>query len=172
MEPQRELRLPIERGRPPPFSDARRCAMQRTGGGAKGETARDARATVPDIAIREQRPELYVATHHAIARAVDTVLPRAVSRSIDELSADLDAGDDPRAILASVKEAIRAAVGPIITVSCAVAPSAYLAKTAAEANKPDAAIVWRREDIRARQIAAQEQLEVALGPELQIIVDG
>ena len=110
-------------------------------------SARDARATVPDIAIREQRPELYVATHHAIARAVDTVLPRAVSRSIDELSADLDAGDDPRAILAAVKEAIRAAVGPIITVSCAVAPSAYLAKTAAEAHKPDAAIVWRPEDI-------------------------
>ena len=113
----------------------------------KGERVRDARAAVPEIAVREQRPELYVAVHDAIARAVDTVLPGAVSRSIDELSADLDAGDDPRAILAAVKEAIRAAVGPIITVSCAVAPSAYLAKTAAEANKPDAAVVWRREDI-------------------------
>ena len=116
-------------------------------GAAKGETARDVRATVPDIAIRAQRPELYVATHHAIARAVDTVIPGATSRSIDELSADLDTNDDPRAILVAVKAAIRQAVGPIVTVSCAVAPSAYLAKTAAEANKPDAAVVWRPEDI-------------------------
>ena len=35
----------------------------------------------------------------------------------------------------------------MITVSCRVALSAYLAKTAAEANKPDATVVWRRADI-------------------------
>ena len=116
-------------------------------GAHKGERARDARTAVPDIAIRAQRPELYVATHHAIARAVDTVLPGATSRSIDELSVDLERGDDAEAILEAVKAAIREAVGPIVTVSCGVAPSAYLAKTAAEANKPDAAVVWRHEDL-------------------------
>ena len=31
--------------------------------------------------------------------------------------------------------------------SCGVAPSAWLAKTAAEAHKPKAAVVWRIEDI-------------------------
>ena len=66
-------------------------AAKRRGAG-KGERARDARAAVPDIAILEQRPELYVATHHAIARAVDTVLPGATSRSIDELAVDLEHG--------------------------------------------------------------------------------
>ena len=116
-------------------------------GAGKGIRARDARATVPGIAIREQRPELYVATHHAIARAVDTVLPGATSRSIDELAVDLEHSDDAEAILEAVKTAIRRAVGPIVTVSCGVAPSAYLAKTAAEANKPDAAVVWRPEDL-------------------------
>ena len=75
------------------------------------------------------------------------MLPGAQSRSIDELSAELASEDDPEHILAQVKDAIRAAVGPIITVSCAVAPSAYLAKTAAEANKPDVAVVWRLSDI-------------------------
>ena len=113
----------------------------------KGERAHEARAAVADLVIRPQRPELYVATHHAIARAVDSVLPGAQSRSIDELSADLAPEDDPERILAQVKRAVFEAVGRIITVSCAVAPSAYLAKTAAEANKPDAAIVWGLEDI-------------------------
>ena len=107
-------------------------------GVGKGERVRDARAAVPEITIRHQRPELYVAIHHAIARAVDTVLPSAQSRSIDELAADLEVNDNPQAILDAVKAAIAEAVGPIITVSCAVAPSDYLAKTAAEANKTDA----------------------------------
>ena len=46
---------------------------------------------------------------------------------------------NPETVLRDVKGAIRQAVGSIVTVSCAVAPSAYLAKTAAEADKPDAA---------------------------------
>ena len=116
-------------------------------GAHKGERARDARTAVPDITIRAQRPELYVATHHAIARAVDTVLPGATSHSIDELSVDLERGDNPEAILEAVKTAIRRAIGPIVTVSCGVAPNGYLAKTAAEANKPDAAVIWRPEDL-------------------------
>ena len=67
----------------------------------------------------------------------------AKPHSINELSADLDPNDHPERVLREVKKTIRAAVGPIITVSCGIAPSVYLAKTAAEANKPDAAAVWR-----------------------------
>ena len=139
-------------------------------GVGKGERAHEARAAVADLAIRPQRPELYVATHHAIARAVDSVLPGAQSRSIDELSVDLGPEDDPERILTQVKDAIRDAVGPIITVSCAVAPSAYLAKTAAEAHKPDAAVVWRLSDIPA----VYEGLELSdlpgLGPATEALL--
>ena len=97
-------------------------------GVGKGENAREARKSVRDLVVRSQRPERYVAIHHAIARAVDTVLPGAQPRSIDELSVELDSGDDPERILAQVKSAIRKAVGPIITVSCGIAPSHFLAK--------------------------------------------
>ena len=45
------------------------------------------------------------------------------------------------------KRAIARAVGTIVTVSCGIAASSYLAKAAAEANKPDAAVVWHRADI-------------------------
>ena len=41
-------------------------AAKRRGLG-KGERAEEARSRLPDIIIRLQRPELYVATHHAIA---------------------------------------------------------------------------------------------------------
>ena len=131
-------------------------------GVGKGENAREARAAVPDLIIRAQRPERYVATHHAIARAVESVLPGARSHSIDELSVDLSPTDAPETVLAQVKRAIRDAVGPIITVSCGVAPSSYLAKTAAEANKPDAAVVWRPEDIPG----VYEALELSDLPQL------
>ena len=119
----------------------------KTLGVGKGERARDALAAVPELAIRAQRPERYVATHHAIARAVDSILPGGQSRSIDEISVDLAPEDQPEDILARVKTAIRDAVGHVITASCAIAASAYLAKTAAEANKPDAAVVWRHADL-------------------------
>ena len=109
---------------------------QRQGVG-KGERAHEARAAVADLAIRPQRAELYVATHHAIAHAVDSVLPGPQPRSIDELWADLAPEDDPERIFTQVKGAIRAAVGPVITVSCAIGPSAFLARTAAEAHKGD-----------------------------------
>ena len=41
------------------------------------------------------------------------------------------------------------AVTRLVPVSVGVAPSAWLAKCAAEANKPDAAVVWRRDDLPA-----------------------
>ena len=138
-------------------------AAKRRGLG-KGERAEEARRLVPDLTVRHQRPELYVATHHAIARALDTVLPGARSHSVDELAAELAPGDGPEAILDQVKAAIAETLGPVITVSCGVAPNAFLAKTAAEANKPDAAIVWRARDIPE----VYETLELAdlpgLGP--------
>ena len=110
-------------------------------GARKGMPTREARRLAPDLEVRLQRPELYVATHHAIARALDSVLPQAQSKSIDERAVELSARDDAQAVIAAAKRAIAHAVGPIVTVSCGVAASSYLAKTAAEANKPDAAVV-------------------------------
>ena len=116
-------------------------------GVGKGEHALEARHLVPELTVRFQRPELYVATHRAIARAVDTVLPRAESRSIDELAVALEPRDHPETILDAVKGAIEEAIGPVITVSSGVAPNGFLGKTAAESHKPDASIVWRMRDI-------------------------
>ena len=114
---------------------------------AKGMPVRDARGAVPALAVRHQRPELYVATHRAILDATATVVENAATRSIDEVSGEVRADDDPGQILTEVKRALRAAVGPRVTASAAIAPSAYLAKTAAEAHKPDGAVTWGKDDL-------------------------
>ena len=88
-------------------------AAKRRGLG-KGESAEEARRLVPDLTVRHQRPELYVATHHAIARALDTVLSGARPHSVDELAAELAPNDEPEAILEQVKAAIAETLGPVI----------------------------------------------------------
>ena len=50
-------------------------------------------------------------------------------------------------LVAGVKSAVAAALTERVPVSVAVAPSAWLAKAAAEAHKPSAAVVWRRSDL-------------------------
>ena len=69
--------------------------------------------------------------------------------SIDEISARLSPRDDPPSVVDRVKRSVAAALTRLVPVSVGVAPSAWLAKCAAEANKPDAAVVWRRDDLPA-----------------------
>ena len=92
------------------------------------------------------------------------MVPGARAHSVDELSAELGPRDDPETIVEGVKRAICASLGAVVTVSCAAAANSFLAKTAAEATKPDAAVVWRDRDIRE----VYEALELAdlpgLGP--------
>ena len=86
-------------------------------------------------------------SHGRMVAAVEGVLPVAAVHSIDELSARLCPRDDPRVLVAGVKSAVATALTERVPVSVAVAPSAWLAKTAAEAHKPSAAVVWRRSDL-------------------------
>ena len=81
--------------------------------------------------------------------AVGVVLPVAAVHSIDELSAQLSPRDDAVSVVERVKRSVAGALSPLVPVSVGVAPSAWLAKCAAEANKPDAAVVWRPDDLPA-----------------------
>ena len=81
--------------------------------------------------------------------AVGVVLPVAAVHSIDELSAQLSPRDDAVSVVDRVKRSVAGALSPLVPVSVGVAPSAWLAKCAAEANKPDAAVVWRPDDLPA-----------------------
>ena len=114
-----------------------------------GHRVRDARERCPGFAVRPQRVERYVAVHERMVSAVGEVLPVAAVHSIDEVSARLGSRDDPASVVDRVKRSVSDALTALVPVSVGAAPSAWLAKTAAEANKPSAAVVWRRRDLPA-----------------------
>ena len=133
-----------------PYADAPLIAVNtvaKRAGVRSGDRVCDARALCPGFVVCPQRVERYVDVHGRMVAAVEGVLPVAAVHSIDELSARLCPRDDPRVLVAGVKSAVAAALTERVPVSVAVAPSAWLAKTAAEAHKPSAAVVWRRSDL-------------------------
>ena len=133
-----------------PYADAPLIAVNsvaKRAGVRSGDRLCVARAVCPRFVARPQRVERYVDVHARMVGAVEGVLPVAAVHSIDELSARLCARDRPEDVVAGVIFAVARALTARIPVSVAVAPSAWLAKTAAEANKPSAAIVWRPADL-------------------------
>ena len=114
-----------------------------------GDRLRDARELCPGFVVRPQRVERYVAIHERMVCAVGVVLPVAAVHSIDEISARFSPRDDAQSVVDRVKSSVAGALSPLVPVSVGVAPSAWLAKCAAEAHKPDAAVVWRPGDLPA-----------------------
>ena len=112
-----------------------------------GDRVCEARKLCPGFAVRPQRVERYVDVHARMVCAVGAVLPVTAVHSIDELSARLSRCDDPECVVDQVKRSVSGELTRLVPVSVGVAPSAWLAKCAAEANKPDAAVVWRRGDL-------------------------
>ena len=92
--------------------------------------------------------------------SVEGVLPVAEVHSIDELSARLCARDDPERLIAGVKSAVAAALTERVPVSVAVAPSAWLAKTAAEAKlrpRPQREAVYFVRDRPAKSVEVYQK---------------
>ena len=135
-----------------PYADAPLIAVNscaKRAGVRSGDRVCDARERCPGFAVRPQRVERYVQVHDLMVSAVGAVLPVAVVHSIDELSARLSARDDPESVIHRVKSSVACALTDRVPVSVGVAPSTWLAKCAAEAHKPSAAVVWRRDDLPA-----------------------
>ena len=131
-----------------------------------GDRVRDARALCPGFAVRPQRVERYVAVHGRMVCAVGAVLPVSAVHSIDELSAQLSPRDDADSVVDRVKRSVAGALSPLVPVSLGVAPSAWLAKCAAEANKPSAAVVWRRDDVPAVYAGLELEDLPGVGPRI------
>ena len=108
-----------------------------------------ARERCPGFAVRPQRVERYVDVHARMVAAVGAVLPVAAVHSIDELSAQLSPRDHPESVVGQVKRSVAGALTRFVPVSVGVTPSTWLAKCAAEAHKPSAAVVWRPCDLPA-----------------------
>ncbi len=126
-----------------PFVGARNSCVIAANAAAKrfgvttGTAIAEARRLCPRITLAPQRPDHYVRIHHRVVAAVLSVLPVDVVCSIDELAAVLGERDRPEEIAGKIKRRIRRAVGERITCSIGCAPNRWLAKIAADLDKPD-----------------------------------
>ena len=110
----------------------------------RGMRVAEARGLCRGLRCVSQCPPRYVDAHRRMLQAVDTVLPVVRACSIDEVLCRLDGRDDPVRLMRAVKDAVRAALGPVVTVSLGVSATPLLAKVAAESRKPDGATWWPR----------------------------
>ncbi|MGB0906560.1 MAG: Y-family DNA polymerase [Maricaulaceae bacterium] len=126
-----------------------RCYMAKAAGVKRGMRARDARELCPEIVIRMARPDVYVRVHNEILAEVERHLPVKKVWSVDEVECELIGREKARAqeIAMAMKAGLLENVGRYITPSIGLAPNQFLAKVAAEMEKPNGFTVLRREDL-------------------------
>ena len=139
-----------------PFADAVHSCVIAANTKAKrfgvktGTSIADARRLCPGVALVAQQPDLYVRVQQRIVAAVLSVLPIDVICSIDEFAAVLEDRDCPEEIAGRIKQCVREAVGKRITCSIGCAPNRWLAKIAADLDKPNGLTVLSPSELPGR----------------------
>jgi DNA polymerase-4 len=121
-----------------------------------GVRIKEARQLCPGIVFRPAKHDVFVAYHHRIKAAVDTVIPIAQAHSVDEFSCHLMGRQRKLETALSLGRDLQAAitdqVSPALLCSVGVAPNKLLAKVAAELQKP-AGLNWLTPDVLPDKIA-------------------
>jgi DNA polymerase-4 len=119
--------------------------------GVKIARVGDAKKLCPDIKIVEARPALYMIYHKEIRKVLEKFTPYFEALSIDEFAIHLTAQDQNEASAVALAKKIKAeilAVGDYLRCSVGIGPSIFLAKMAAERQKPDGLTVVKLGDLR------------------------
>ena len=117
-----------------------------------GASVETARGICADMIFVVARPDAYVRLHRRILDVIESVLPVAAVKSIDEVVCHLsgEQATDPHALAGRIKEALAAAFSGTLTCSIGIAASGLQAKIAAELEKPDGLVVIREGDMPER----------------------
>jgi len=104
-----------------------------------GASIRDARSIIPDMIFVIARHDVYVRLHKRILEVIDSIVPVAKVRSIDEVVCHLlpNEARQGQALPDRIKAALAEAFSSTLTCSIGMAPTELLAKVGAEMNKPD-----------------------------------
>ncbi|PKM97597.1 MAG: DNA polymerase [Elusimicrobia bacterium HGW-Elusimicrobia-3] len=118
-----------------------------------GTLVREARRLCPGIRFIVGDHANYVRCHNSIVEAVESCVPVEAVCSIDEIACRLtgrqrDAGV-AAALAQEIKAKIKSSVGSSLKCSIGLGPNRYLAKIAADMNKPDGFTVLRPADLPA-----------------------
>ena len=98
-----------------------------------------AREIIPDMIFVVARHDVYVRLHKRILEAVETCLPVAHVRSIDEVVCHVlpVEGEAGEALAQQIKRVLASTFSGVLTCSIGMAPTELLAKIAAEMHKPN-----------------------------------
>ena len=126
-----------------------RCYMAKAMGIKRGMRVSEARKICPGIAIRVARPDVYVDIHNKIVAEVNCHVPVKKVWSIDEVECELIGQERRRAseIGRAIEAGLKRHIGAYITPSIGLAPNQFLAKVAAEMDKPNGFVILRAEDL-------------------------
>ncbi len=116
-----------------------RCYIAKAAGIKRGMRAFEAREICPKIVIRQARPDVYVDIHNRIMDVIDRHVPVAKVWSIDEAECRLIGTERQQAqsLAETIRDDLARTIGPYVTPSIGLAPNQFLAKIAAEMNKPN-----------------------------------
>lgn len=108
-----------------------------------------AREIIPDMIFVVARHDVYVRLHKRILDVIETVVPVAHVRSIDEVVCNLLLSESARAedLAQQLKTALATAFSDVLTCSIGMAPTELMAKIAAELHKPDGFKLIEAEDL-------------------------
>lgn len=108
-----------------------------------------AKRIIPEIMVVEAEPEKYREVHRQINRIFDDYSHTVEPYSVDESFLDLHASrQSPLVVGAEIKRRIREEIGEWLTCSVGIAPNKFMAKLAADLQKPDGLTVIWRENLR------------------------
>lgn len=126
-----------------------RCYMAKRAGIKRGMRVSEARKVCPDITIRVARPDVYVDIHNRIIDEVNRHVPVKKAWSIDEMECELIGRERERAyeIGLAIQDGLRRNIGAFVTPSIGLATNQFLAKVAAELEKPNGFVMLRAEDL-------------------------
>lgn len=114
------------------------CYEARKYGVRRGMPVNEARALCPDIALPLARHDEYVRLHHQILAEIDRHVPVRKVWSVDEMECALTPAERARApeLALQVRDGLARRISPWLTPSIGFGPNQFLAKVAAEMEKP------------------------------------
>jgi len=104
-----------------------------------GTRVKDAKSRIPNLIVTEARPKRYVEIHNQILEVLSRQFSKIQVLSIDEMSCCINEEDDfdCEIIAGLLKLDLMDTIGETITCSIGVAKNVFLAKIAADMNKPN-----------------------------------
>ncbi|MFN3313330.1 MAG: Y-family DNA polymerase [Hyphomonas sp.] len=125
------------------------CPEAKRHGVRRGSSVQEAKELCPGIALPVARHDEYVKLHHRILEELDRHVPVKKVWSVDEMEFELIGAERCNAadIAMSIRAGLKERIGPWVTVSIGLAPNQFLAKVAAEMNKPEGFITLSPQDL-------------------------